>query len=192
MRETYAYALLDRKTKKLQKEAGNMKLRSVLDKGITPKQLIVLAMVRPTKMLFFSPIVFLLSLYMAIIYGYLYLLMTAMPALFEKQYGFSTGSVGLSYLGIGVGSLIGLAFVGATIDHLASYLTKKHGGESKPEYRLPALIVASVPIPVGLLMYGWTAEKNEHWILPIIGTAFLGTGMVAAFVSNSMQGGEHN
>ena len=183
MRETYHYTILDKKTKRLRKETGNPKLRSALDTGRTTQEVFNLAIVRPSKMLLFSPIVFLLSLYMAIIYGYLYLIFTAMPGMFEGQYGFSTGSVGLSYVGIGVGSLIGLVIAAGTSDRTVNYLTKKNGGERKPEYRLPVIIPGSIFVPVGLFMFGWTAEKNEHWILPIIGTAFIGTGMICAFVS---------
>jgi len=186
MRETYSYALLNQKTKRLRKETGNPKLRSVLDKGTTTKELFSLAMVRPTKMLLFAPIVSLLSLYMALVYGYLYLLFTAMPTLFEKEYNFSSGSVGLSYLGIGTGSLIGLVISGATSDPLVMYLTKKNGGERKPEYRLPLMTAACLIIPAGLFLFGWTAENKNHWILPIIGTSFLGVGMIIVFVSAPM------
>ena len=63
LRESYAYVLLDRKAKRLRKETGNLNLRSVLDTGRSPKELFLFSIVRPTKMLFLSPIVFLLSLY---------------------------------------------------------------------------------------------------------------------------------
>lgn len=183
MRETYAYTILQHKTKRLQKETGNTKLRSIADTGRTPQALFRHAIVRPTKMLFCSPIVFLLSLYMAIVYGYLYLIFTAMPILFEQEYGFSTGSVGLSYIGIGVGSVIGLFIAGGLSDPIVRSLTKKNGGDPKPEYRLHIMIMASLFVPAGLFLYGWTAEKKEHWILPILGTGFLGFGMMAAMVS---------
>ncbi|KAF7553385.1 hypothetical protein G7Z17_g3675 [Cylindrodendrum hubeiense] len=186
MRETDAHTLLEQKAKKLRKETGNPKLRSVHDTGRTTKELFKTAIIRPCKMLIFSPIVFSLSLYMAIVYGYLYLLFTAMPLVFETQYGFTTGKVGLTYLGFGIGSMIGLAIAGGTSDRLAQRLTKKNGGESKPEYRLPVMGIGSVFVPVGLFMFGWTAENNDHWILPIIGTSFVGIGMVAAFMSISI------
>lgn len=186
MRETYAYAILKHKTEKLRKETGNPKLRSVLDTGRTAQELFSFAIVRPTKMLFFSPIVFLLSLYMAIIYGYLYLIFTAMPMLFESKYGFSTGDVGLTYIGLGVGSLIGLFIAAATSDRTVRHLTEKHGGESKPEYRLPVTIMASFFVPMGLFLFGWTAENGNHWILPIMGTSFLGLGMITAFMGISV------
>ncbi|KAK7414755.1 hypothetical protein QQX98_006439 [Neonectria punicea] len=186
MRETNAYTILKHKTERLQKETGNTKFRSAADTGRSAQELSRFAIVRPTKMLLFSPIVFLLSLYMAIVYGYLYLIFTAMPLLFQQQYGFTTGAVGLSYLGIGIGSIIGLAIAGATSDSLSRHLTKKNGGEPKPEYRLPVMVIASFTVPLGLFMYGWTAEKNTHSILPIIGTAFLGLGMLCAMMGTSV------
>lgn len=183
IRESYAPTLLQRKTQKLRKETGNQNLRSALDTGRTPKDLFIFSIVRPTKMLFFSPIVFLLSLYVAVIYGYLYLLFTTITFVFKQQYHFSQGSVGLSYLGIGIGSMIGLVLLGATSDRLLTYLSKR-SGTKKPEYRLPPMIPGSFFIPLALFMYGWTADKHDQWILPIIGTSFLGVGMLITFVSS--------
>ena len=108
-----------------------------------------------------------------------------MTDVFETQYNFSQGSVGLAYLGVGVGSFIGLFFLGAISDRLQQRLTISNGGVSKPEYRLPPMFVGSWPIPLALFWYGWTAEKKDAWILPIIGTAFLGIGMIIAFVGSS-------
>lgn len=159
-----------------------MNLRSALDTGRTPRDLFLFSIVRPTKMLFLSPIVFLLSLYVAIIYGYLYLLFTTISDVFETQYGFSQGSVGLSYLGIGIGSLVGLVTLGSTSDRILKRLSEKNGGVKKPEYRLPAMIPGSFFVPVSLFMYGWTAYYKTHWIVPIIGTSFLGVGMLISFV----------
>lgn len=161
-----------------------MNLRSALDTGRTPRDLFMFSIVRPTKMLFLSPIVFLLSLYVAVIYGYLYLLFTTISDVFENQYGFSQGSVGLSYLGIGIGSLIGLVTLGATSDRILKRLSEKNGVK-KPEYRLPAMIPGSFFVPVALFIYGWTAYYKTHWIVPIIGTSFLGIGMLISFVRQS-------
>ena len=169
MRESYAYVILQRKTNRLRKETGNMHLRSALDTGRDPKELLKFSIVRPIKMLFMSPVVFLMSLYMATIYGYLYLMFTTFPRVFENQYGFSSGSVGLTYLGTGVGSFLGLVFCAAVSDRLVTALTKRNGGTAKPEYRLPTMFIGALMVPIGLFLYGWTAEKKVHYILPIIG-----------------------
>ncbi|KAH8811286.1 major facilitator superfamily domain-containing protein [Xylogone sp. PMI_703] len=174
MQESYAYTILERKTKRLQKETGNLNLRSVLDSGKDPKKLFKVSIVRSVKMLFLLPIVLLLSLYMAAIYSYQYLMYTTFPRVFEGQYGFTNSSIGLVYLGIGVGFLVALVSSGTISDRLVLYLTKRNGGTAKPEYRLPLLFVGALLAPIGLFLYGWAADKKAHWIIPIIGSAFLG------------------
>lgn len=103
LRESYAPRILQIKAARLRKETGNPSWRSKRDRGISPPALLKLSIVRPMKMLLLSPIVFLLSLYMAIIYGYLYLLFTTMSDIFHNTYHFSSSNVGLAYLGLGVG-----------------------------------------------------------------------------------------
>jgi len=183
MSESYAYVILKWKTQRLRKETGNRDLRSALDTGRTATQLFAFSIIRPLKMLLLSPIVFLLSLYAATVYGYLYICFTTFPRVFESQYRFPSSSAGLAYLGIGIGSLVGVVLCGALSDRLVRYLVERSGGVPKPEYRLPLLGIGALSVPVGLFWYAWTAERKEHWILPIIGTAFLGLGLVVIFVS---------
>ncbi len=160
-RETYPPVLLERKAKRLRKETGNMKLRSALQSSKTPKQLFFLSIVRPLKMLALSPIVFGLSLYIAVVYGYLYLLFTTMTFVFHDQYGISASNIGLVYLGIGLGQFVGLLLFGAYSDKLLRKLAK--GGEMKPEYRLPLLWPGAIMVPLGLFLYGWTAQYKVCW-----------------------------
>ena len=117
---------------------------------------------------------------MAVVYGYLYLLFTTLTQVFEGTYGFSSGTVGLTFLGIGIGMLGGLLAFGTISD---KFVKKKAAeGEMKPEYRLPPMIPGAFFIPAGLFIYGWTAEKHVHWIVPIIGTSFVGIGLLATFM----------
>jgi len=51
---------------------------------------------------------------MATVYGYMFLLFTTFPTVFQQHYGFSIGIIGLTYVGIGIGLLAGLIFVGMT------------------------------------------------------------------------------
>lgn len=183
-RETYEVVLLQHLTDKLIKETSNDKLRSRLDPGLTKSEYFKRAIVRPTKMLIFSPIVMCLSVYMAVVYGYLYLLFTTLTIVYESIYHFSNGIVGLTFLGIGIGSLLGLVIFGAISDRLLKSLTFKSGtGEMKPEYRLPPLIPGSFFIPIGLFWYGWSVQAHVHWIMGIIGTLWVGFGMLATFMS---------
>jgi hypothetical protein len=71
--------------------------------------------------------------------------------------------IGLSYLGFGVGFMTGLIIVGTTNDRLVNYLTKKHGGVRKPEYRMAVMMFFTPLIAIGMFWYGWSADKMTHW-----------------------------
>lgn len=101
LRETYAVQILRTKAEKLRKETGNPGYRSKYETNHTARQLFRNACVRPLVLLFTSPILFLLSLYVGVVYGYLYLVMTTITSIFESVYNFSSSVVGLSFLGLG-------------------------------------------------------------------------------------------
>lgn len=184
MRETYAPAILNRKVARLRKETGNPNLRSKLAKDTTHKELIIRAIVRPIKLLVRSPIVLAMSSFIAIIYALLYLLFSTFSFVFGENYGFGSGTVGLSYIGIGIGMFIGLVLVGQTSDRLIGKL-QAAGKPTRPEDRLPVWLVgpAALCIPVGLFIYGWTTEKRIHWAVPMLGTLIIGVGLLSCMVS---------
>ncbi|KAF2266391.1 MFS general substrate transporter [Lojkania enalia] len=182
-RETYAPVLLEKKAARLRISTGNPNLRSKLASNIPATEIFKRSIVRPLKMLLFSPIVLLMSIYVAINYGVLYLLFTTITFVFERQYHFSSGSVGLSYLGSGIGMIIGMGILGTVSDKVIKKAIAK--GNVKPEHRLPLILTVpgGIALPLGLFMYGWTAEKGVHWIVPIIGTAFIGVGNLTCMMT---------
>ncbi len=100
-RETYRVRLLGQKAGNMRKDTGNQELRSKYDKGESSSRVFKAAIVRPMQMLIFSPVVFLLSLYVSVVYGYLYLILTTITEVFENVYGFPEDTVGLTFLGLG-------------------------------------------------------------------------------------------
>ena len=186
LRETYTTVLLKRKTARLTKEMENTNLRSKRDTGLTAKQLFIRAIIRPTKILILSPIASATSLYVGVVYGYQYLMFATFTEVFQNQYGISTKNVGLTFLGFGVGSLLGLFVIGIVSDRILKAKSKptpqSPSGTMKPEYRLPPLAVGAFFIPAGLFMYGWSAQYKTHWIVPIIGTTLVGIGSIAVFM----------
>lgn len=184
IRETYAPVLLERRAKRLRKETGNTNLRSKLEQNLPPKEIFIRAITRPAKLMFLSPICSLMSLYMAVVYGILYLLFTTFTFVFQQNYGFSESIVGLTYIGLGIGNFIGLGILGFASDRIMKRLAAKHNdGKVKPEYRLPPLIWGSPFIPAGLFLYGWSAQYQLHWVVPEIGTLLVGIGLIAAFMA---------
>ncbi|KAF1815011.1 multidrug resistance protein [Eremomyces bilateralis CBS 781.70] len=180
MRETFGHVLLARKAAQLRKETGNEKLRSKFDSGLSVSGTFKRSIIRPLRMLFLSPIVSLISLYMSFAFGLMFLLFTTFPAVFGEAYHFSTGVSGLSYLGLGLGLGFGLFLFSSTSDRLLKRLAK--GGELKPEYRLPLMVYLSPAMPIGFFWYGWSAHAQVHWIVPIIGTSVIGIGSLAIFM----------
>ena len=185
LRETYGPSILKQKAKRLSKKPGLVTFKSKFDDGKSASQLFKLAIIRPTRMLLFLPIISLVSIYMAIVYSYLYLLFTTFTSVFENQYNFSTLEAGLAYLGLGVGFIVGQIGVGAFSDN---HLKKKASpsGVFKPEDRLPPLLVGTFLVPAGLLWYGWSAQYHTHWLVPIVGTSFIGAGTLFAFLPIQM------
>lgn len=101
LRETYTVQILKSKATKLRKDTNNPNLRTKYETEHTAVQLFQNACVRPLVLLFTSPILFLMSLYVGVVYGYLYLVMTTITSIFESTYQFPSSVVGLSFLGLG-------------------------------------------------------------------------------------------
>ena len=49
---------------------------------------------------------------------------------------------------------MGIAVGGMLSDRVVAMLVKRKGGEPRPEYRLPTMMVGGFVVPVGLYMYG--------------------------------------
>ena len=162
LKETYAPKLLRVKAKKLQKETGQDQYKSKLETNLPARDVFLRAITRPSKMLIFSPIVLGLSSFMALVYSYIYILFTTFPLVFEAQYNFNTGTVGLSYLGMGIGMASAAYIVGYTSDRTVAKMAAK-SGERKPEYRLPIMMIGSPLIAGGLFWYGWSSQAKTHW-----------------------------
>jgi MFS family permease len=137
---------------------------------------------RPAIMLTHSFICFILSLYMALMYGIYYLMFTTFPNLFSNIYHFSTGVGGLAYIGLGIGFISATIFGAKIADKIYTTLADKNGGKGTPEMRIPALIFGSFFVPAGLFWYGWSAQARLHWIMPMIGSGIFGFGLMTTFL----------
>ncbi|TLS30884.1 hypothetical protein PpBr36_02587 [Pyricularia pennisetigena] len=184
LKETYAPVILERKAAKLRKETAKSNYRSRLASNLTPRDLFAKSIVRPTKMLLCCPIVTIVCIYVAILYGTLYLLFSTYSFVFSEVYGFSSTGTGLVFLAGGLGTLAGLPYIAHFSDR--SIKTRAVAGEPVPaEARLTRIITGpgALAFPLGLFMYGWTVEMRVHWIVPQIGTAITGFGSILIFVA---------
>ncbi|KAH7138829.1 benomyl/methotrexate resistance protein [Dendryphion nanum] len=175
--ETYPPTLLERKARRLRLETGDAGLKSALSgEKESVGRVFARSIVRPLRLLFLSPIVASLSLFQGVSYGFMYLLFTTFPIVFRDQYGFRTGTVGLTYVGMGIGSILSVIVGGWWTDHIFKTVTRSGKRPFRPEDRLPPLVWMCFALPVGLFWYGWAVEKKTHWIVPIAGTVWTGIG----------------
>ncbi|KAG1825124.1 MFS polyamine transporter [Suillus variegatus] len=136
---------------------------------------------RPFVLFAHEPIVQLLGVYMAYLYGTLYLFLTTMPSIFQGTYHQSVGISGLHYAALGLGLSAASQLNARTMDKVYIYLKGKNGGVAKPEFRLPAMVPGSLLLPIGCLIVGWTSEAHTFWIAPDIGIALVGAGIILNF-----------
>lgn len=91
--------------------------------------------------------------------------------------------MGLVYTGLMAGFAAGVALSATVMDRLAMRRSEREGsGGHKPENRLVPIVYASPLIPAGLLLYGWSLQAGLHFVVPIIGSALVGAGMVLTLV----------
>ncbi|KAI9645771.1 MFS siderochrome iron transporter 1 [Ciborinia camelliae] len=182
--ETYSPVILRRRAKKMSSMTGKIyKSKIEVDHG--SKSLSAefkTALSRPWILLFTEPIVLLLSLYMAIIYGTLYMMFGAFPIVYQVKRGWSPGIGGLAFCGVAIGMMAAVLY--SLWDNKRYKATAaRHNNAAPPEARLPPAIIGSICLPVGLFWFAWTNSPKIHWIVSIIATAPFGFGMVLVFLS---------
>ncbi|KAF3000672.1 hypothetical protein E8E13_001055 [Curvularia kusanoi] len=182
LQETYAPKLLAWKRDKLIKETGNTELHTEFDSpDRTLIKTIKIAMQRPFILLGTQPILQVLACYMAYLYGLMYLMLSTFPRLFSEVYHMSVGIGSLNFIAMGAGFFFGTQITAPLNDLLYRRLKKGNNGVGRPEFRVPLMIPASLLVPVGLFMYGWSAQAAVPWIVPDIGAALFCGGVIVGF-----------
>ncbi|KAJ0423511.1 major facilitator superfamily domain-containing protein [Aspergillus carlsbadensis] len=145
------------------------------------KTLVGLAvLLRPFQLLLLEPMCLCLDLYSAVLLGTLYLFFSAFPLVFESNHGMNLWQTRLTFLGIIVGMLLAAAS-NPLWAGIRRRLVNSNNGVSEPEYRLPPALLGGILVPVGLFWFGWTCYPDIHWIVPVVGSAFFGCGMLLVF-----------
>ncbi|EFW19866.1 hypothetical protein D8B26_003635 [Coccidioides posadasii str. Silveira] len=183
--ETYPPVVLVQKAAELRRRTKNWGIHAKQEEiEVDFAELVQKNFSRPLKILFTEPIVLLLSIYTAFIYGLLYLFLTAYPIVFQQIHGFSRGVGGLPYFGMIVGQFIG----GMSIILSQGWYTQKlaaNNNISVPEWRLPHVIVGGIAFAAGLFWFGWSGYKASiHWIVPTLSGILTGFGLLVIFLQS--------
>ncbi|KAK5149049.1 hypothetical protein LTR04_000147 [Oleoguttula sp. CCFEE 6159] len=182
LQETYAPTLLKRKAAKLRKETGNMALHTEYESpDKTLSNILKTSLIRPFVLLGTQPIVQVLAIYMAYLYGLMYLVLSTFPRLWTDTYHESIGIGGLNYISLGLGFFLGTQICAPINDKIYRKLKKRNNNIGRPEFRVPLMVPGSFLVPVGLFWYGWSAQAQTHWIIPNIGACIFAAGVIVGF-----------
>ncbi|OGE49271.1 hypothetical protein PENARI_c022G07394 [Penicillium arizonense] len=178
--ETFAPNILARRARRVRRITGNSQYMSESEieiKEVKPRDVLFEALIRPFQLCFLEPIVLLTNLYIALIYGILYIWFEAFPIVFQELRGFNPGEGGLAFMGILVSTccLVIPAYFYWKYRWQAKYFDAD--GNIAPEMQMPPAIVGALALPISLFWFGWTGNfASIHWIVPIIASMLFAVG----------------
>ncbi|GFF47766.1 MFS transporter, putative [Aspergillus udagawae] len=134
--------------------------------------------------------------YTSIVFATYYLICVSIEDTFAlPPYSWSSVIVGLAYIPGGLGLLFGAIIGGRWQDYIMKRTAREEGRFNNdgnlilhPVDRLGEnCLLAGILFPGALLWWGWTAEKHEFWVVPLIGNFFYGfAGMILTNVTMTM------
>lgn len=108
LKESYPPRLLYNKAEMLREETGNQALHTQYEEpDRTLSNLLKLNLIRPVKLISTQIIIQILSFFMALLYGIMYLLLFNFPILWTDRYHESVGIGSLNYISTGLGFVVG-------------------------------------------------------------------------------------
>lgn len=189
--ETYAPIILKKMAEQKRKETGDDMWWCRYDIKQSVRESLKINLSRPFTLLWNEPILWFWDLYIAIVYGILYLCFVAYPIIFSQHRGWSPGFTGLAFSGIGLGTMITICSEPLQRRIINRHPKEEETGQPAPEAQVEMICIAALLVPIGQLMFSWTCYPvTIHWIWPILaGVPFgAGNGLVFIYAGNYVAG----
>ena len=189
LRETHPRTILYRRMRKLEKHSEGKRLRTKWDtindeeQVRSLKKVLRVSTTRVFKMLATRPILQIIAIYAAFIYGTLFIVLSTYSTVWTTKYHETSAQSSLHYISIVIGSGFTSLIGGPLNDKIWAYLVKKHkreDGSGVPEYRVPLMVPGAVVLPIGLLWYGWSVQAHLFWVMPDVGVVLFLIGVTSA------------
>lgn len=181
--ETHGPTLLKWRAKKLIKLTGDK--RYVTQETLQPrtfKQVANQSLLRPFVLLS-ELIVFLVTIYMSINYGQLYMFFFAFPIVYMEGKGWSASKTGVMFIPIGVG-VVASVFAAIYINRDYNKRAQKYidkGEIPPPELRLIPMMYSCWFIPIGMFIFAWTSYPTVSWAGPCFSGLATGFGFTTLY-----------
>lgn len=181
--ESYAPVLLQRKATKRRFETRNWAIHAPADENpVQFKDIVERYLLRPWKMLLLEPILVMITVYISLIYGCIYLCFESYPVAFQAQRGWNLGVGALPFLGITIGVVIAVGIITYTSQTRYKRKMEENGGKPVPEERLVPMIFGSLLLPIGLFWFAWTSNPHISWVPQVLAGIPIGCGIMMIFL----------
>jgi DHA1 family multidrug resistance protein-like MFS transporter len=188
--ETYPGTILLRRAQRLRNATGQKQYEYRTEAELHPtpfRKALFEALIRPLEITMKDPAVLYAALYGGLVYATYYSFFEAFPIVYLGTYGMTLGELGLVFLSLMTGCIIGL---GAYYVYLRSWFIprarKYHADKGKPveqeQWLRPGLCGVWGP-PAGLLLFAWAARADVPWVVPTIGINVWAAGSFCMFQS---------
>ena len=146
--ETFEGTLLTQRAKYQRTKTKNWALHAKAEESVVSAQdIVVRYLLRPFQMLFQEPVLLLVTLYVGLIYGFMYICFEAYPISLQYDRGWQEGVVALSFVAIICGVTVAcLIIVVFSLTRYRSILRRT--GRVDPEERLIQIIIGGVLAPI--------------------------------------------
>ncbi|KAI7861689.1 major facilitator superfamily domain-containing protein [Spinellus fusiger] len=123
-----------------------------------------------TLRLMIYPNITLAIVFVGVLFFVYYLVNTNFTRTYILQYGLSSSTVGLCYLSLAVGSIIGGIIGGRASDRLYIKRVKEANGEGCPEMRLGGFMLYFLIVLqlLAFVAYGWCLQQNVHYAYGLV------------------------
>lgn len=135
------------------------------------------------ELLQYKNIIFVVT-FIGVLFFDFYLVSTTFSRIYENQYGLATGTTGLCFLPLAIGSIVGGLAGGRLSDKIYSKNVAKADGEIYPEMRIN-LVVFWVSLAVQLcafVAFGWCIEEDVHFAVGLVCIFFCKCSWSAVFL----------
>ena len=178
--ETSTDTILLRRAQRLRRLTGNEHLKSQSEIGqaeLSLNQVAYNALVIPWKINLLDPAILFSSIYTGLVYAIFYSFFEIFPLVYIDIYEMNLGEMGLAFLTVPIGVAVAMCLYYCFLFWVVNPRMRTEG-LAAPEQRLIPAIAASVVIPIGLFIFGFTSRSTIHWIVPSIGAILISGGMI--------------
>ncbi|KPI36725.1 Transporter mfs1 [Cyphellophora attinorum] len=176
--ETSHSNILLRRARRIRLATGDNQYHSAAElEPITFSSIITNTMIKPTEISMKDPAIGFAAVYSMLVYGVYYSFFECFPIVYLERYHFTTQSLSLTFISLGLGGFIGyltycLYLHTFFIPRARAYHAKHARPVPQEDWLIPGLF-GVFGVSAFLFMFAWTANSGSiHWIVPNIATTF--------------------